>query len=123
MVLALAKLHNFCIDQIDQEETNILPMTAADELRLVTNESGSVPLDEVIGASSSKIRFFAAFLSSVCRRSTASVHSFDVSAITSLQLCIKEVISSLMLTLVPRDAPLTSERRASISRIDLGSLR
>ncbi|KAG7342673.1 DDE superfamily endonuclease [Nitzschia inconspicua] len=28
MVLALAKLHNFCIDQVDLEETNILSMTA-----------------------------------------------------------------------------------------------
>ena len=44
MVLALAKLHNYCIDE---QDTNILPMTAADELRLVSNALGSVPLDEV----------------------------------------------------------------------------
>lgn len=43
MVLALAKIHNFCIDKTD---TNILPMTASDELRLLRNEFGSVPLDE-----------------------------------------------------------------------------
>jgi len=42
MVLALAKIHNFCIEQND---TNIPPMTAGDELALMTNEMGSVPLD------------------------------------------------------------------------------
>ena len=43
MVLALAKIHNYCIEQKD---TNILPMTAADELRLMSNEMGSVSLDD-----------------------------------------------------------------------------
>lgn len=46
MVLALAKIHNYCIDK---QDTNILPMTPADELRLVSNALGSVPLDDVIG--------------------------------------------------------------------------
>ena len=44
MVLALAKIHNFCIDQTD---TNILALTDADELRLLSNELGSVPLDDI----------------------------------------------------------------------------
>ena len=42
MVLALAKIHNFCIDQTD---TNVLPMTAMDKLTLMTNQFGSVTLD------------------------------------------------------------------------------
>ena len=42
LVVALAKLHNFCINQKD---TNIAPMTAADELRLMTNEIGSIVLE------------------------------------------------------------------------------
>jgi len=40
-VLALAKLHNFCIDQKDN---NIPSMTDADELRMVSNGTGSVSL-------------------------------------------------------------------------------
>ena len=43
MVMALAKIHNYCIDK---QDTNILPMTGADELRLLSNVVGSVPLDE-----------------------------------------------------------------------------
>jgi hypothetical protein len=43
LALALAKLHNFCIDQTD---TNILPMTATDKLRLMGRMTGLVPLDE-----------------------------------------------------------------------------
>ena len=43
LVLALAKLHNFCIDQAD---TRILAMTARDEFRLLSREAGSVPLED-----------------------------------------------------------------------------
>jgi hypothetical protein len=46
LVLALAKIHNFCIDQTD---TAILPITAGDELRLVSRNSGSIPLEELTG--------------------------------------------------------------------------
>ena len=47
MVLALAKIHNYCIDQ---NNTNIFPMTAADELRLMSNGIGSVAIDESTGS-------------------------------------------------------------------------
>ena len=43
-VLALAKIHNFCIDHTD---TIILPNTASDELDLMTRVTGSIPLEEV----------------------------------------------------------------------------
>ena len=41
MVLALAKLHNFCIDEADGENAAILHR---DEQHIITNEHGSVPL-------------------------------------------------------------------------------
>ena len=43
LVLALAKIHNFCIEQTD---TNILPMTAGDEYRMLSRGVGSIPLEE-----------------------------------------------------------------------------
>ena len=45
LVTALAKLHNFCLDQAD---TRILAMTAGDELKLLSREVGSVPLEDAI---------------------------------------------------------------------------
>jgi hypothetical protein len=42
LVLALAKLHNFCIDNTD---TNILPSLPADEMRMMSRASGSIPLE------------------------------------------------------------------------------
>mgnify|MGYP002784929136 FL=1 len=42
LVLALAKIHNFCIDQTD---TIILSNTAADEVDLMSRETGSIPVD------------------------------------------------------------------------------
>ena len=42
LVLALAKIHNFCIDQTD---TTILPTTVEDEFRLMSRASGSIPLE------------------------------------------------------------------------------
>jgi hypothetical protein len=41
--LALAKLHNFCIEQTD---TSILPVLPEDEFRLVTQASRSIPLED-----------------------------------------------------------------------------
>jgi hypothetical protein len=41
--LALAKIHNFCIEQTD---TSILPVLPEDEFRLVTQPSGSIPLED-----------------------------------------------------------------------------
>jgi hypothetical protein len=41
MVFALAKLHNFCIDEVDGENAAILHR---DEQHIITNEHGSVPL-------------------------------------------------------------------------------
>jgi hypothetical protein len=43
LVCALAKLHNFCIEQTD---TFILPVLPEDEFRLVTQPSGSIPLED-----------------------------------------------------------------------------
>jgi hypothetical protein len=43
LVLALAKIHNFCIEQTD---TSILPVLPEDEFRLVTQASGDIPLEE-----------------------------------------------------------------------------
>ena len=46
LVLALAKIHNFCIDQ---DDTSILPSTSVDELRLASQTNGSVPLEHLDG--------------------------------------------------------------------------
>jgi hypothetical protein len=43
LVLALAKIHNFCIEQTD---TSILPVLPEDKFRLVTQPSGSIPLED-----------------------------------------------------------------------------
>jgi hypothetical protein len=43
-VLALAKIHNFCIDQTD---TSILPATSVDQCRLMAQMGGFVPLDHL----------------------------------------------------------------------------
>jgi hypothetical protein len=45
-LLALAKIHNFCIDQ---DNTSILPSTSVDKLRLVSQTNGSVPLEHLDG--------------------------------------------------------------------------
>jgi hypothetical protein len=45
LVVALGKLHNFCIDHAD---TSILPATAVDQVRLVAQVGGFVPLDQVV---------------------------------------------------------------------------
>ena len=42
LVLALAKIHNFCIDQTD---TMILSNTPADEVDLMSRGTGSIPVD------------------------------------------------------------------------------
>jgi DDE superfamily endonuclease len=44
LVLALAKLHNFCIDQ---DDISILPSTSVDAFRLATQTNGSVPLEDL----------------------------------------------------------------------------
>jgi hypothetical protein len=44
-VVALGKLHNFCIDQTD---TSILTATPADQCRLMTQMVGFVPLDQLV---------------------------------------------------------------------------
>jgi hypothetical protein len=43
LVLALATIHNFCIEQTD---TSILPVLPEDEFWLVTQASGSIPLED-----------------------------------------------------------------------------
>jgi hypothetical protein len=43
-VVALGKLHNFCIDQTD---TSILPATSVDQCRLMAQMVGFVPLDHL----------------------------------------------------------------------------
>jgi DDE superfamily endonuclease len=44
LVLALAKIHNICIDQ---DDTSILPSTSVDEFRLALQTNGSVPLEQL----------------------------------------------------------------------------
>ena len=46
LVMALGKLHNFCIDRTD---TNILPSTEGDELDLLSRDTGSIPLEATNG--------------------------------------------------------------------------
>ncbi len=46
LVMALAKLHNFCIDEKD---LNIHPLTARDELNIRRSESGYVPMEDIRG--------------------------------------------------------------------------
>jgi DDE superfamily endonuclease len=45
LVVALGKLHNYCIDQTD---TSILPATPVDQCRLMTQMGGFVPLDQLV---------------------------------------------------------------------------
>jgi hypothetical protein len=45
LVVALGKLHNFCIDHAD---TSILPAIAVDQVLLVAQVGGFVPLDQVV---------------------------------------------------------------------------
>jgi hypothetical protein len=42
LVLALAKIHNFCIEQT---YITILPLTAGDEIRMISRDVGSIPLE------------------------------------------------------------------------------
>jgi hypothetical protein len=42
LVLALAKIHNFCIDQ---NETSMIPSTSVDELRSASQANALVPLE------------------------------------------------------------------------------
>jgi hypothetical protein len=44
LVLALAKIHNFCIDQ---DDTSILQSASVDELRFALQTNGSVPLEHL----------------------------------------------------------------------------
>jgi hypothetical protein len=51
LVVALAKIHNFCIDQAD---TSILPATSVDECRLLVQTGRFVPLD-LLGADNNEM--------------------------------------------------------------------
>jgi hypothetical protein len=46
LVLALSKIHNFCIDR---NETSMIPSTSVDEFRLASQANGSVPLEHLEG--------------------------------------------------------------------------